>query len=151
MVSNQDFGTVGQAEAQSPVRTTMEELPEAFAKALADRMPDNNGTLTIEFEPASLGKVTLRVIYEAGRTSVSLMSDNPKTLEILSQNAGQIAGILEDKTGRETVIYTYQPQQQFADRRESGREGRREPGNQKSDRRREQRDSFAQQLRLGLV
>lgn len=150
-VSRPDFGTAGQAEAQSPVRTTMEELPETFARTLADRMPDRNGTLTIEFEPASLGKVTLRVIYEAGRTSVSLMSDNPKTLEILSQNAGQIAGILEDKTGRETVVYTYQSQQQFADSRQGGREGRREPGEQRSDRRREQRDSFAQQLRLGLI
>ena len=81
----------------------------------------------------------------------ALMSDNPKTLEILSQNAGQIAGILEDKTGRETVIYTYQSQQQFGDSREGGREGRREPGEQKDDRRRGQRDSFAQQLRLGLI
>lgn len=129
----------------------MEELPEAFARNLADRMPGRDGTLTIEFEPASLGKVTLRVIYEAGRTSVSLMSDNPKTLEILSQNAGQIAGILEDKTGRETVIYTYQSQQQFGDSREGASEGRREPREQKDDRRREQRDSFAQQLRLGLI
>lgn len=151
VITHQDAGTVGQAEAPGPVKTTMEELPDAFAKTLAGRMPEQNGTLTVEFEPASLGKVTLRIIYEAGRTSVSLMSDNPRTLEILSQNAGQIAGILEDKTGRETVIYTYQPQQQFADSREGGGEGRREPGEQRNDRRREQRDSFAQQLRLGLV
>ena len=150
-VQPKDYGIAGQAGTQSPVRTNMEELPEAFAKTLADRLPERDGTLTIEFEPASLGKVTLRVIYEAGRTSVSLISDNPKTLEILSQNAGQIAGILEDKTGRETVIYTYQSQQQFGDSREGGREGRREPGEQKDDRRRGQRDSFAQQLRLGLI
>ena len=150
-VQPKDYGIGAQAGTQSPVRTNMEELPEAFAKTLADRLPERDGTLTIEFEPASLGKVTLRVIYEAGRTSVSLMSDNPKTLEILSQNAGQIAGILEDKTGRETVIYTYQSQQQFGDSREGGREGRREPGEQKDDRRRGQRDSFAQQLRLGLI
>ena len=150
-VQPKDYGTAAQAGTQSPVRTNMEEMPEAFARNLADRLPERDGTLTIEFEPASLGKVTLRVIYEAGRTSVSLMSDNPKTLEILSQNAGQIAGILEDKTGRETVIYTYQSQQQFGDSREGGREGRREPGEQKDDRRRGQRDSFAQQLRLGLI
>lgn len=150
-VQPKGYGTAGQTGAQSPVRTNMEELPEAFARTLADRLPERGGTLTIEFEPASLGKVTLRVIYEAGRTSVSLMSDNPKTLEILSQNAGQIAGILEDKTGRETVIYTYQSQPQFGDSGEGAREGRREPGEQKDDRKREQRDSFAQQLRLGLI
>ena len=117
-VQPKDYGIAGQAGTQSPVRTNMEELPEAFAKTLADRLPERDGTLTIE---------------------------------ILSQNAGQIAGILEDKTGRETVIYTYQSQQQFGDSREGGREGRREPGEQKDDRRRGQRDSFAQQLRLGLI
>ena len=107
-VQPKDYGIAGQAGTQSPVRTSMEELPEAFAKTLADRLPERDSTLTIEFEPASLGKVTLRVSMKPG-TSVSLMSDNPKTLEILSQNAGQIAGILEDKTGRDGDLHLSVP------------------------------------------
>ena len=38
-VQPKDYGTAGQAGTQSPVRTNMEELPEAFAKTLADRLP----------------------------------------------------------------------------------------------------------------
>lgn len=137
--------------AHEPVRTSQAELPTDVAKAIAARMPSDNGTLTIELEPASLGKVTIQVVYESGRTSLSLLATNPKTLELLSRSAAEIAGILENKTGQETVIYTSEPQQEFADAREGGREGRREPGDQQEERRKEQPDSFLQQLRLGLV
>lgn len=138
-------------KTEIPVKTTEAELPADLGKALADRLPPDDGTLTIELEPASLGKVTIKVIYETGRASISLMSANPKTLEILNQNAGEIAGILADKTGRETMIYTYQPEQEFADSREGGGQEHREPQEQRDHRKREQPDSFAQQLRLGLV
>lgn len=138
-------------KTEIPVKTTEAELPADLGKALADRLPPDDGTLTIELEPASLGKVTIKVIYETGRASISLMSANPKTLEILNQNAGEIAGILADKTGRETMIYTYQPEQEFADSREGGGQEHREPQEQRDHRKREQPDSFVQQLRLGLV
>lgn len=141
----------GRTKTEVPVKTTEAELPADLGKALADRLPPDDGTLTIELEPASLGKVTIKVIYETGRASISLMSANPKTLEILNQNAGEIAGILADKTGRETMIYTYQPEQEFTDSREGGGQGHREPQEQRDHRKREQPDSFAQQLRLGLV
>lgn len=149
--ANDNLRTQMPAKAEAPVRTTEAQLPADLGKAIADRMPANDGTLTIELEPASLGKVIMKVIYEGGRASISLMSANEKTLEILNQNASQIAGILEDKTGKETVIYTYQPEQQNADPQEGGGKERREPQEQKDSRKREQPDSFAQQLRLGLV
>lgn len=150
-VSHDRLGTQMQMKAEAPVRTTEAQLPADLGKAIADRMPADDGTITIELEPASLGKVTIKVIYEGGRASISLMSANEKTLEILNQNAGQIAGILEEKTGRETVVYTYQPEQQSSDSREGGGQERREPREQQDGRKREQPDSFAQQLRLGLV
>ncbi len=138
------------ASVHEPVRTTQAELPANVAKAIAARMPANQGTLTIELEPASLGKVTVSVIYENGHTSLSLMASNPKTLELLSRNAGEIAGILENKTGQETIIYTSEPQQESTDSREGGGEGRREPEKDRQEKKK-QPDSFLQQLRLGLV
>lgn len=132
------------------VRTTPETFPADVGKAIAAKMPGNNGTLTIELEPASLGKMTIRVVYEAGRAAVSIMSDNPKTLELLSQSAGDIAQILEEKTGQQTVVYTPDSQEELDGRRDG-----QESGGQRQDREEEKRqerpDSFAQQLRLGLV
>lgn len=134
------------------VKTTPADLPADLGNNLAARLPGKNGTLTIELEPASLGKVLVKVVYEAGRTSVSLIASNPRTLEILSRNAGEIAGILESKTGQETVIYTAQAEPEYTDsEREGGRQDRREPEQQEHGKRKDQSDSFMQQLRLGLV
>lgn len=147
---------------ETPVReqaetVTMRTTPETFApdlgRVLAAKLPGNNGTLSIELEPESLGKMTIKVVYEAGRAAVSIMSANPKTLELLSQSAGDIAQILEQKTGQQTVVYTPQQPQQDMDGRQGGQEGggRGQDQDQEHQRRQGQPDSFAQQLRLGLV
>lgn len=132
------------------VKTTPETFPADVGKAIAAKLPGNNSTLTIELEPAALGKMTIKVVYEAGRAAVSIMSANPKTLELLSQSAGDIAQILEEKTGQQTVVYTPDPQQDL-----DGRQERQENGGQRHDRDEERKqnqpDTFAQQLRLGLV
>lgn len=69
-------------------------------------MPQKNGEITIELEPASLGRIIVRVTYDADRASVALMSANPRTLEILSRDAGSIAGMLEEKPARRQ-LFTY--------------------------------------------
>ena len=144
-------GAVHQAAGHAEtVRTTRQELSADVGKTIANRMPQKNGEITIELEPASLGRIIVRVTYDADRASVALMSANPRTLEILSRDAGSIAGMLEEKTGQETVVYI--PQQE-AYPEESGRERGSEDREQKQqkDRKKQQSESFIQQVRLGLV
>ncbi len=132
------------------IRTTRQELPADVGKTIANRMPQKNGEITIELEPASLGRIIVRVTYDADRASVALMSANPRTLEILSRDAGSIAGMIEEKTGQETVVYI--PQQEAYPEesgRERGSEGREQK--QQKDRKKQQSESFIQQVRLGLV
>lgn len=133
-----------------PVRTTSADLPQDLGRAIADRMPRQNGELTIELEPRSLGKIIVKVAYEGDRASVSLMATNERTLELLSRSAGNIAGIIEEKTGQETLVYTPQreepPEQEERGRQPDGREQE-----QKRERKKEETESFLQQIRLGLV
>lgn len=155
----ENHAAAGQAQfrtmtADQPVtdtlKTTPDTLPQDLGQALAARLPGTSGTLTIELEPASLGKLTIQVIYEEGKAAVSIMSANPKTLELLSRSAPELAGILEEKTGQQTVIYTQQPEQQQS--YDEGRDGGRQQDQDRREEKREQpSDSFAQQLRLGLV
>ncbi len=146
-----DSGRAGEI----PLRTTPQTLPEDLGKTLAARFPDTGKTLTVELEPASLGKLTIHMTYEAGRAAVSIMATNPKTLELLSEKVSEIAAILEEKTGQNTVVLTQQPQEQ-----EQYQENKDGTANQGESRQQEQHqkeekgqhsDSFAQQLRLGLV
>lgn len=137
-----------------PLKTTPENLPQDLGKTLAARLPEAGRTLTVELEPASLGKLTIRMTYEAGRAAVSILATNPRTLEILSEKAAEIASILEEKTGQETVILTQKPQEQeeYQENKHGGnaREDQ-EQREQGKDERHSRSDSFAQQLRLGLV
>ncbi|MEY8337040.1 flagellar hook-length control protein FliK [Lachnospiraceae bacterium 62-35] len=138
-----------------PLKTMPESLPEDLGKALAAKMPENGRTLTVELEPASLGKLTIRLVYEGSRAAVSIMASNPKTLELLNQKASEIAAILEEKTGQETLIYTHQAEQERDGFNEnpnghSGQEDR-EDGQREKKNDRDHSESFIQQLRLGLV
>jgi len=143
----------GKMENGNPnvLKTTADTLPEDLGKNLADKLPAKNGTLTIELEPASLGKLTIQLVYENGKAALSIMSTNPKTLELLSQRAGEIAQILEEKTGQETIVYTPSQQENPMDKNPQEESRGREEQQQRHEKRQEQPDSFAQQLRLGLI
>ena len=84
---------------------------------------------------------------------MSLMADSHRTLSILSQRAGEMAQILEEKTGQQTVIYTpeNQPSQQELPEKggEENRQRQRDAQEEKSHDKGS--ESFMQQLRLGLV
>lgn len=144
--------------ADVPLKTSEQTLPEDLGHTLAARLSETGRTLTVELEPASLGKLTIRLVYEGDRAAVSILANNPRTLELLNQKASEIAAILEEKTGQETVIYT-QPAEPNRDQPENdGRQGgqgsgseNREEGRQNREKEKHQADSFAQQLRLGLI
>ncbi len=141
---------------QVPVKTTPETMPQDLGQTLAGRLGNGPKTIVIELEPASLGRLTIRLTYEASRAALSIAASNPKTLELLNQKAGEIAQILEEKTGQETLIFTQPTEQepQYEDGRSSQdgaqQEGRKE---RQQDRQQEEQQaaSFAQQLRLGLI
>lgn len=94
----------GEKVKSADFKSTIEELPQQLGKALSSGKLTGNRTLTVELEPASLGKLTIKLSYEAGRTAVSILASNPKSLEILNQKASEIAAILKEHTGEETVI-----------------------------------------------
>lgn len=139
---------------ETVMKTTVEELPQKLGKELLSGQTTEARTLTVELEPVSLGKLTIRVEYEAGRAAVSIIASNPKTLELLNQKVSEIASILKEHTGEETVIYTQESQRQEAEQYDGHQGGnRREQGEQKQhkEEERQQSESFTQQLRLGLV
>ncbi len=136
------------------IKTSYSQLPQDLGKTLAARLPGSGREMVIELEPASLGKLTIKLAYEAGRAAVSILASNPRTLELLNQKASEIAAILEEKTGEETIIYTHAPEQKEQEPDQSqNNQGRQqqEEGSKKDRQDQQQTESFAQQLRLGLI
>lgn len=141
------------AEETAVLKTSEADMPRDIAEALAVRMPSADGELTLELEPASLGKIIIKVAFEGGKAVMSLMTDNTRTLSILSQRAGEMAQILEEKTGQQTVIYTpqNQPSQEELPERGGEENRQRQRDAQEENRHDKESESFMQQLRLGLV
>jgi flagellar hook-length control protein FliK len=136
-----------------PVRTSEASLVNDVAQAMARKLPGSNGNMTIELEPAALGKLTIRVLYQAGKATVSILATNPRTQELLNMKATELASILEERTGQETLIYTDQPDKGliYDEQQSEGERQRKEnQGNQEQKEQKDQ-DSFLQQLRLGFI
>lgn len=135
------------------MKSTVEDLPQELGKAVMPGKAGDSQTLTVELEPVSLGKLTIRLEYEEGRTLVSVMASNPKTLELLNEKATEIAAILKDRTGEETVIYTEEPQREPGEEanEQENRGGQPREHKEQKEEQRSQTESFVQQLRLGLV
>ncbi len=137
------------SEHVARIHTTRHTIGTDMAEALISRMPLKEGVLELELEPASLGRLTIRVAVESGRTAVTVMSSNAETLEILSRNAVQIAHILEERTGQQVVVYT--PQASESGDESAFEQQRHHQQQNQKERRNEPEESFAQQLRLGLI
>lgn len=130
--------------------TAQDTLTEDLGNYLDTKISEKKGKLELSLEPERLGKLTIRLEYEKGKTEVTIFSTSAKTLEILSKEAGHLAQILEEKTGTPTVIYTPEQTENRQNMDQDpghSRNGRQDPKEQ----RQKQDDSFAQQLRLGLA
>ena len=129
--------------------TAQDTLTEDLGNYLDTKISEKKGKLELSLEPERLGKLTIRLEYEKGKTEVTIFSTSAKTLEILSKEAGHLAQILEEKTGTPTVIYTPEQTENRQNMDQDTGHGRNGRQDQK-EQRQKQDDSFAQQLRLGL-
>ena len=130
--------------------TAQDTLTEDLGNYLDTKISEKKGKLELSLEPERLGKLTIRLQYEKGKTEVTIFSTSAKTLEILSKEAGHLAQILEEKTGTPTVIYTPEQTENRQNMDQDPGHGRNGRQDQK-EQRQKQDDSFAQQLRLGLT
>ena len=130
--------------------TAQDTLTEDLGNYLDTKISEKKGKLELSLEPERLGKLTIRLEYEKGKTEVTIFSTSAKTLEILSKEAGHLAQILEEKTGTPTVIYTPEQTENRQNMDQDTGHGRNGRQDQK-EQRQKQDDSFAHQLRLGLT
>ena len=130
--------------------TAQDTLTEDLGNYLDTKISEKKGKLELSLEPERLGKLTIRLEYEKGKTEVTIFSTSAKTLEILSKEAGHLAQILEEKTGTPTVIYTPEQTENRQNMDQNPGHGRNGRQDQK-EQRQKQDDSFVQQLRLGLA
>lgn len=150
-------GEKAKVTAQSVVHVTKpEELPQELAKQLLIRTSTGQNEFEIQVTPEHLGKIVVRVMYEEGVSTVSILCSEKRTMELLAQSAREIGTVMEQNLGKPTEVYvekqeTENPWQEQQDNNHAGRdsEQRRQKEEQEKMRTAGQ-GRFLQELRLGL-
>lgn len=153
-----------QTAAAHTLQTTDETVAEDTAKLLAKNFPRDNGSLEIQLEPRTLGRITIQVTYTSGRASVAIAASNPSTVDLLSRSADAMAQILRQNTGEDTTVIVPQAQQasseqnqqpdanaQSANKQDMNEEERSRHEQARQNEKQDQSESFLMKMKLGLV
>lgn len=130
------------------------EYAEQLRDMIAKQVTSGKQEFEISLTPRYLGNLTIKVAYEAGRTSVAVICMEPKTMEAMAQQAEELGRILEMNLGGRTEVVVDSDkanQQPYDEGRSGGRQEQREPESRRNRQKEIQAADFLQQLRLGLV
>ena len=147
-------------KADEPLRlyTKEESIPEDVAKFLGEQIDFSKGEIKIELEPRTLGQITVKVNFAAGKANLVILAENPKTLSLLQNGALDMARILEQKTGEVTKVVVHEEakgenlfqENPSHNNGENKDEAERRLREELEERRRGNTEGFIHRMRLGL-
>ncbi len=121
---------------------------------IANNIAMGNNDFTIQLSPENLGELTIKASFEDGKSIVSIICNDLKTLEIVQKSADDLALIMQNKTGNQTQVVVESPRSDYLDNqnehKQDGNNQNHQNENQAKDEKENPQD-FLQQLRLGLT
>lgn len=90
-------GQIGSDRISSQIAANAPSVVDQVVVRVAHALKDDSKKITIHLEPASLGKVDVRLDFSHdGKTHVSILVDRAETLELLQRDAKQLQTALND-------------------------------------------------------
>lgn len=136
--------------------TQPEELPDKLTDQILGKMQEGVQSFEIEIEPENLGKIAVKIMYEDGQATVSILCTEKKALDVLGNHAREIGSIIDRNLGGETKIFVEKQEPDYLnqnkDENQHGKQdeqGQQKESNKKQDS--EDSEQFLQKLRLGLT
>ncbi|MCP1102508.1 flagellar hook-length control protein FliK [Aequitasia blattaphilus] len=136
-----------------PEPVAVEDLPEVVVKGI--QQGKNN--FEIKLNPVHLGEITIQVTQEEkGQAIISLVCKEPETLQVLTNNSKELAGLIETKLGTPCQIVNESPKSDYLE--QQGEHSKEDQNQQQSKRQNQSKtrdqvgeEDFLHQLRLGLI
>jgi hypothetical protein len=141
---------------KAELTTSPQTISEDVTAFLKTHLPKRNGSIDLVLNPANLGKITIRVIYDSNGASVGIHAAHPETHRLLVKDAERMGQILRDTTGDETKVIVAQPEETSSEAEtdtEARSQNRREADENQDDRRQKQNNSdrFLNMMRLKMI
>lgn len=143
----------GRSEVKTDIRT---EYMEQLKANIADSLASGRQEFEIQLNPANLGKLVIKASYEAGKAVISIVCSETRTMEAMSHQARELAAIVEDRTGNQTVVVVEHPAGDYLEQ-QADQQGKQQESHPDRQQKEENKSSFhesfdfLQQLRLGLA
>lgn len=152
-------GTKSVFKEEQPMKlvTKEESIPKDVAAFLNEKTDLHKGEIKIELEPRSLGQITVKVNFSAGKANVVILAENAKTLHLLQNGAEDMARILEQKTGEQTKVVVHEEakgEHLFRDDSSHGNENKDEAERrlrEEAEKKKDSTEEFIHRMRLGLA
>lgn len=132
-----------------------EELPEKVTDQLLAKLAEGVKEFEIHIEPANLGKIAVKILYEGTQAHVSIICSEKRALDVLGQNARDIGNVLSKNFGGETTIIVDKQETDYLNQtRDENEQTNQEQQKQKENSKNqdsEDAEQFLQKLRLGLA
>ncbi len=143
--TNQITSQVGQ--------TMSSEYVNEINNQIADNIAIGKNDFTIQLTPENLGTLTIKASFEDGKSIVSIICTDLKTLEVVQKSADDLALIMQNKTGNETQVVVESPKSDYLDNQNehTDNKGQNHQQENKKEETAENPQDFLQQLRLGLT
>lgn len=151
---------VPETKLQEPVRMQVpqpEELPEKVTDQIVSKMSEGIQEFEIHIEPANLGKIAVKILYQEGQATVSILCSEKKTFEMMGRNAGELGQVIEKNLGGTTTIIVdkqeadYLNQSRDDNQKDSQNGGQEQQKGSRDNQDAEDAEQFLQKLRLGLA
>ncbi len=132
-----------------------EELPKKVTDQLLAKLAEGVKEFEIHIEPANLGKIAVKILYEGSQAHVSIICSEKRALDVLGQNARDIGNVLSKNFGGETTIIVDKQETDYLNQtRDENEQANQEQQKQKDNSKNqdsEDAEQFLQKLRLGLA
>lgn len=134
------------------------EIPQKLMEKLLIKTGIEENEFEIQVNPENLGKITVKVQYEDGISTVSIICSERKTMELISQSANEIGNAMEQNLGKPTEVYVekkdsdnfWQEQQQENDH--TGRDAEQQRQREEREKMKQMKTNrFFEELRLGFI
>ncbi len=140
--------------AEAPVNTANAEAAKEMADKIMYKMIQGKHEFDMELNPASLGKVNIKMIFGDGNAEIVMTTSSHKAHQFLSSQIDALRAILENAAGTGNIVVKESEQSEGKnDRNDLLNENGNKQGQQQEQRKREENNdpSFVDKLRLGLA
>lgn len=156
VVNTQNYEVHAEKPVQHKADDIRPEYMEQLKANIVKQIASGKDQFEIQLTPANLGTLVIKASYESGKAIISIVCNEAKTMQVMSQQARELAQMVEDRTGSQTEVIVDKPSQDYLQQQGNQENGK---GEQHSDRKQQENKKagfqdnidFLQQLRLGLA